>query len=175
VEVPRQELEALMVRYQQGDPAAVTALVETLSPALHRFFLGQFVSRRFADDLLQETWLKVHQVRHTYRVGEPVLPWLYAIARHTRVDHFRKVHRRDQRELQVDRLPETPAATTPDASGPDIDEMLRDLPESQREVVLMLKVAEMSIEEVARATGSTIGSVKQKAHRAYEKLRRTMV
>lgn len=163
-----------MVRYQQGDPGAVTALVETLSPALHRFFLGQFVSRRFADDLLQETWLKVHQVRHTYRPGEPVLPWLYAIARHTRIDHFRKVRRRDQRELQVDRLPE-PQAATPEPAGPDIDEMLRDLPESQREVVLMLKVAEMSIEEVARATGSSIGSVKQKAHRAYEKLRRTIV
>jgi len=173
--MPRnEELESLMVRYQQGDPAAVTALVETLSPALHRFFLGQFVSRRFADDLLQETWLKVHQVRHTYRPGEPVLPWLYAIARHTRVDHFRKVRRRDQRELQVERLPET-ASAEPEPRDQDIDEMLRDLPESQREVVLMLKVAEMSIEEVARATGSSIGSVKQKAHRAYEKLRRTIV
>jgi len=173
--MPRnEELESLMVRYQQGDPAAVTALVETLSPALHRFFLGQFVSRRFADDLLQETWLKVHQVRHTYRPGEPVLPWLYAIARHTRVDHFRKVRRRDERELQVERLPET-ASAEPEPRDQDIDEMLRDLPESQREVVLMLKVAEMSIEEVARATGSSIGSVKQKAHRAYEKLRRTIV
>jgi RNA polymerase sigma-70 factor (ECF subfamily) len=52
--------------------------------------------------------------------------------------------------------------------------MLRDLPESQREVILMLKVSGMSIEEVARATASTIGSVKQKAHRAYEKLRRVL-
>src|SRR5512133_2476803 len=158
-----------MVRYQQGDPAAVAALVETLSPALHRFFLGQFVSRRFADDLLQETWLKVHQVRHTYRRGEPVLPWLYAIARHTRVDHFRKVRRREERELQVDNLPERPTLDTPDSrGGPDVDAALRELPESQREVILMLKVADMSVEEVARATGSSVGSVKQKAHRAYE-------
>lgn len=170
-----EELESLMVRYQQGDPAAVTELVGTLSPQLRRFFLGQFVSRRFADDLLQETWLKVHQVRHTYRPGEPVLPWLYAIARHTRVDHFRRVRRREDREVQVDTLPERPVVDPPDSRGPDVDAALQELPESQREVILMMKVADMSVEEVARATGSTVGSVKQKAHRAYEKLRRVLV
>jgi RNA polymerase sigma-70 factor (ECF subfamily) len=45
------------------------------------------------------------------------------------------------------------------------------LPASQREVVVMLKAEDMSIEEVARATRSTVGAVKQKAHRAYRKLR----
>src|ERR1044072_5824081 len=96
-----EELEELMVRCQEGDAAAVTALVETLRPQLHRFFLGQFVSRRFADDLLQETWLKVHQVRHTYRPGEPVLPWIYAIARHVRIAHYRRARRGSTREQHV--------------------------------------------------------------------------
>jgi RNA polymerase sigma-70 factor, ECF subfamily len=160
-----------MVRYQQGDPAAVTALVSTVSPQLHRFFTSQFVSRRFADDLLQETWLKIHEVRHTYRAGEPVLPWIYAIARHTRVDHYRRTRRREDREQQVERLPETAAATAPESRGVDLEAALRQLPESQRDVIVMLKVADMSLEEVARATSSSVGSVKQKAHRAYEKLR----
>lgn len=166
-----EELAELMVRYQQGDPAAVTALIESVSPQLHRFFLSQYVSRRFADDLLQETWLRIHEVRHTYRPGEPVLPWIYAIARHTRVDHYRKTRRVEDRERQVEILPESPAPAAPDSRGPDLEAMLRELPESQREVVLMLKVADMTIEQVARATSSSIGSVKQKAHRAYEKLR----
>jgi RNA polymerase sigma-70 factor, ECF subfamily len=165
------ELEDLMVRYQNGDPAAVTGLIERLSPQLHRFFLAQFVSRRFADDLLQETWLRIHQVRHTYRAGEPVLPWIYALARNIRVDHYRKTRRVEDREQQVDRLPEPSAGAAP-AAGPDMDSMLRQLPESQREVIVMLKVSGMSIEEVARATSSSPGSVKQKAHRAYETLRR---
>jgi RNA polymerase sigma-70 factor (ECF subfamily) len=51
---------------------------------------------------------------------------------------------------------------------------LAPLSESQREVLEMLKVAGMSLEEVARATSCSVGSVKQKVHRAYEKLRRTM-
>src|SRR3982751_2225855 len=87
---PDNGLEALMARYQQGDFSAAGTLVDRLSPQLHRFFLIQFASRRHADDLLQETWLRIHQVRHTYRPGAPVLPWLYAIARHVRVDQFRK-------------------------------------------------------------------------------------
>jgi len=169
---PAPELEELMARYQQGDGAAVAALIQRLSPQLHRFFLAQFVSRRFADDLLQETWLRIHQVRHTYRPGEPVLPWLYALARNVRVDHYRKTRRREERERQVEALPEV-AATGPAArSGPDVEAMLRELPQSQREVLILLKVSGMSIEEVARATASSAGSVKQKAHRAYEKLRR---
>jgi RNA polymerase sigma-70 factor, ECF subfamily len=163
------DLESLMVRYQQGDLSAATDLVTRLSPALHRFFMVQFVSRRYADDLLQETWLRIHEVRHTYRPGEPVLPWLYAIARHIRVDQYRKTRRTEVREQQVERLPET-AAFERD-SGPDLDAMLAILPESQREVLVMLKVSGMSLEQVARATSSSVGSVKQKAHRAYDKLR----
>jgi RNA polymerase sigma-70 factor (ECF subfamily) len=53
----------------------------------------------------------------------------------------------------------------------DLDVLLASLPESQREVVMMLKISGLSLEEVARATSSSVGSVKQKAHRAYDKLR----
>ena len=168
---PDTELETLMSRYQQGDSAAVGLLIQRLSPQLHRFFLAQEVSGRYADDLLQETWMRIHQARHTYRPGEPVLPWLYAIARHIRVDHFRKQHRSDTRELQVEALPETPAPAATASAVPDMETLLAGLPESQREVICMLKISGMSLEEVARATSSSVGSVKQKAHRAYDKLR----
>jgi len=164
------DLQMLMARYQAGDPAAAAALVNQLSPALHRFFMMQYVSRRHADDLLQETWLRIHEIRHTYRPGEPVLPWLYAIARHIRVDHYRKTTRVETRERQVEQLPEV-SASRQGSAGMDLDALLRSLPEGQREVIAMLKISDMSLEEVARATQSSVGSVKQKAHRAYEKLR----
>jgi RNA polymerase sigma-70 factor (ECF subfamily) len=69
-------------------------------------------------------------------------------------------------------MPE-PAAAPPAGAQKDADleTILAHLPESQREVIEMLKVAGMSLEEVARATSSSVGSVKQKAHRAYERLR----
>jgi RNA polymerase sigma-70 factor (ECF subfamily) len=165
-------IESLMARYQEGDFSAATALVNRLSPQLHRFFLVQFVSRRYADDLLQETWLRIHEVRHTYRPGQPVLPWLYAIARHIRVDHYRKAQRTETREQSLDDNPDIPQPAAAEAANtPDLEAILATLPESQREVIAMLKVAGMSLEEVARATSSSVGSVKQKAHRAYERLR----
>jgi RNA polymerase sigma-70 factor (ECF subfamily) len=165
-------IESLMARYQQGDFTAATALVNQLSPQLHRFFLVQFVSRRYADDLLQETWLRIHEVRHTYRPGQPVLPWLYAIARNIRVDHYRKAQRAGLREQSFDENLDVPQpAGTGSTKTPDLEAILATLPESQREVIAMLKVAGMSLEEVARATSSSVGSVKQKAHRAYERLR----
>ena len=168
-------LEMLMARYQAGDFAAATALIDRISPQLYRFFLGQIVSRLDADDLLQDTWLRVHRVRHTYRPGEPVLPWFYAIARHVRVDHYRKAIRTTSREQRLEEMSEL-AATAPERIGKsdDLDALLAPLSDSQREVLQMLKVAGMSLEEVARATSSTVGSVKQKVHRAYEKLRERM-
>jgi RNA polymerase sigma-70 factor, ECF subfamily len=168
-------LEMLMARYQEGDFAAATALIDRISPQLYRFFVGQFASRPDADDLLQETWLRIHRIRHTYRPGEPVLPWFYAIARHVRVDHYRKAVRRTKREQRLEETPQL-AATMPGASGKgeDLEALLAPLSESQREVIEMLKVAGMSLEEVARATSSSVGSVKQKVHRAYEKIRERM-
>jgi RNA polymerase sigma-70 factor, ECF subfamily len=170
---PQSDPELLMASYQAGDFAAAAALVERISPQLHRFFIAQSASRADADDLLQETWLRIHKVRHTYRPGEPVLPWFYAIARHVRVDHYRRSARAAAREQTLDDLPEI-AADTRAVSGFTLAELLAPLPQSQREVIEMLKVAEMSLEEVARATSSSVGSVKQKVHRAYKKLRETL-
>ncbi len=143
---PDADLEKLMLRYQEGDLSSATALVESLSPRLHRFFMVQCVSRRSADDLLQETWMRLHQVRHTYRPGEPVLPWVYAIARHIRVDHYRKTRRIELRERQVESLPEI-AAGERDACGSNVDlpALVAVLPEAQREVIAMLKASNMSL------------------------------
>jgi RNA polymerase sigma-70 factor (ECF subfamily) len=165
-------LDALMARYQRGDFDAASDIIEHISPQLHRFFNAQSQSRTDADDLLQETWLRIHKVRHTYRPGEPALPWFYAIARHVRVDHYRKSVRTAVGERQLAAMSEE-AATVPRESdhADGLSALLAPLSGSEREVIEMLKIAGMSLDEVARATSSSVGSVKQKAHRAYEKLR----
>src|ERR1035441_10154112 len=107
-------VDALLARYQAGDFAAVTALVECVGPQLHRFFMAQFASRSDADDLLQETWLRIHRVRHTYRSGEPVLPWLYAIARRVRIDHYRRTSRTTGRERRLEEVSDVTAMLPPE-------------------------------------------------------------
>jgi len=168
------DVEQLMRQYQQADPAAAAALVELLSPQLFRFFASQMGSRTDADDMLQDVWLRIHRVRHTYRPGEPLLPWVYAIARRVRVDNYRKRQRISSYETPTDVLPELPAHERETSNLPPFEQLVASLPETQREVLTMLKVSGLSIEEVARATSSTVGAVKQKAHRAYERLRKLL-
>jgi RNA polymerase sigma-70 factor, ECF subfamily len=167
------QLEELMVAYQHADASATERLLSSLCPILNRFFGSTPDTRHAVDDLVQETLLRIHRARHTYRSGEPLLPWVYAIARHTRVDHFRKARRRQLKEEQVDpsELQTHAAPPPPNRSLPDFETLMGYLPDSQREVLTMLKVLGMTVDEVARATSSTGGAVKQKAHRAYEKLR----
>ena len=122
-----------MEAYQQGDRTAADQLIDSLSPALYRFFALHAGDRRHADDLLQEAWLRVHKARHTYRLGEPLLPWLYAIARHTKVDAFRQRHY-ERKEETFATVPEPVAPADTRGDLPAIDVLLKTLPESQREV-----------------------------------------
>jgi len=168
----RRDLDQWMERYQRADPEAPGVLIEALSPGLLRFFRSQIAVRAHADDLLQETWLRIHRMRHTYRPGEPLLPWVYAIARRARVDCYRRVTRVSKHEKPLGLVPEPRAELVPEGEPLSFEMLIAALPAAQREVVTMLKVSGLTLEEVARATSSTVGAVKQKAHRAYERMRR---
>ncbi len=169
---PEDELRDHMVRYQAGNGADAEELIQRLSPSLFGYFINQHVPYSDAEDLLQECWMRIHRSRHTYDASEPLLPWIFAIARHTWLDGDRRRNRRATREVLVAALPEQASHVTADASkGPDVLQLLDQLPPSQREVVLLLKVSGMSLEEVAYATSSSAGAIKQKAHRAYARLR----
>jgi RNA polymerase sigma-70 factor (ECF subfamily) len=78
------------------------------------------------------------------------------------------------RERELEHAAETAGVAAAAGRGDDLDALLAPLSSGEREVVEMLKVEGLSLEEVARATSSTVGSVKQKAHRAYKKLRQAV-
>ena len=170
-------LRDAMSRYQQADPDAAEELVGLINPILFRFLLTLPNTAANIDDLLQECWLRIHRARHSYRPGEPVLPWVFSIARHVRVDHYRRAARHAARESGIEEAGEALADDPRPRMEAAIDaraalRLLRRLPDGQREVLLMMKVTGMSIEEVAQATGSTVPAVKQKAWPAYENMRR---
>jgi RNA polymerase sigma-70 factor, ECF subfamily len=91
-----------------------------------------------------------------------------------RVDGYRRVKRIITHETAMNVLPEPPAQAEPRATLPAFETLVADLPEAQREVITMLKVGGFSLEEIARATCSTVGAVKQRAHRGYERLRKLL-
>jgi RNA polymerase sigma-70 factor (ECF subfamily) len=167
-------LEELMRRYQQGDTTAGAALVECLTPQLYRFFASLTNSNADAEDMLQEAWLRIHSIRHTYRGAEPVLPWLYAIARSVQVKDHRRRRWLAWREAGVGIFPSSSAREDKAGRMPAFGELVGRLPQDQREVLTMLKISGLSAEQVARATSSTAWAVKRRLGRAHDRLRRLL-
>ncbi|MEO8131075.1 MAG: sigma factor, partial [Bryobacteraceae bacterium] len=129
------ELDELMRGYQRADPLATSSLIEAVTPLLYRYFCYRPASRDWAADLVQEVWLRIHKSRHTYRPGDAVLPWIYAIARHAEVDVYRKRRRIEMVEYQMDAVPEAASADSGMERIPSFEAMMAELPDSQREVV----------------------------------------
>jgi len=168
------DLEELMRRYQKGDTTAVTALVECLTPRLYGFFASLTNSSTDAEEILQEAWLRIHRVRHTYRGTEPVLPWLYAIARSVQVKDHRRRRWLAWRKKGVGIFPASSAREDKICRMPAFVELVGRLPQDQREMLTMLKISGLSAEQVARATSSTAWAVKRRLGRAYDRLRRLL-
>lgn len=167
-------LRELMLRYQAGELSAAEELVRRVSPALYGFLRGPVATRHHAKDLLQQCWLEVHRARHTFRPEASVLPWLYAIARHVRRDAWRRGCKGEQLEVGFDDTAEEALAAFQYNAVSDVQQLLERLPEAQRQAVTLLKLHGLSLDEFAVATSCTVGAAKQRAHRAYEALRRML-
>src|SRR5262249_44674781 len=131
-----EELRELIVGYQRGDSGAAEQLVRRISPMLFRFLANLGSSRSGAEDLLQECWLRIHKARHTYSPDYPVLPWIFAIARHTRLDAYRRSQRLQRREMSIEEVPDSHRAVEQLPETSDVLRQLGCLPKSQREVVV---------------------------------------
>ena len=116
----------------------------------------------------------VARVRHTYRGAEPVLPWLYAIARSVQVKDHRRRRWLAWGKAGVGIFPASSAREDKAGSRPAFEELVGRLPQDQREVLTMLKISGLSAEQVARATSSTAWAVKRRLGRAYDGLRRLL-
>ncbi|MCA9520221.1 MAG: RNA polymerase sigma factor [Myxococcales bacterium] len=166
------QLRDLMVRYQGGDTRAFRELYGALVPAM-RGYLISLVGSQLVDDVLQEAFIRVHRVRHTYRDDAPVKPWIYAIARYTAIDRIRKQQRvrREIGDAELERFGEVERDPTTAIAIRQMWQLIDRLPESQREVLVLQRLGDLSIKEIADTLQTTEGAVKQKLHRAYNSLK----
>ncbi|MEO6777537.1 MAG: RNA polymerase sigma factor [Kofleriaceae bacterium] len=174
-----------MQRYQAGDAGAFRELYALVAPRMLGYLHRLARSRPVADDLLQQTFLKIHRARGAFVIGADPLPWFYSIAHRTFLDEARKTARAVVRTTGDD-LPDVPAGLTgesPDrADEPRVDpelakaalDALAELPTQQREAVVLTKLEGKSVAEAARIAGTTVGAMKVRAHRGYEALRRLL-
>jgi len=179
------EVKELMQRYCDGDASAFRELYALVAPRLLGYLVKMARQRPLAEDLLQQTFLKVHRARAAYVRGADPLPWIYSIAHRTFIDETRKQKRAIVRVGDKEELPEVPAGLageSVDRREPDPDaeqvqaalDALAELPAQQREAVVLTKLDGRSVAEAAAIAGTTTGAMKVRAHRGYEALRKLL-
>ena len=180
------EAKDLMTRYCDGDAGAFRELYALVAPRLLGYLLKMARERALADDLLQQTFLKVHRARAAYVRGADPLPWIYSIAHRTFLDEARKHKRAVVRVGEAEALPEVPAGLTGESDDrrdegrgdPELMtaalDALAGLPVQQREAVVLTKLDGKTVAEAAEIAGTTVGAMKVRAHRGYEALRKLL-
>ncbi|MGH7123706.1 MAG: sigma-70 family RNA polymerase sigma factor [Stellaceae bacterium] len=172
---------ALMAAAQSGDRAAYERLLKEILPFLRGLAAGRHRSRDRIEDVVQDTLLTLHRVRHTYDPSRPFRPWLAAIARRRSIDALRRRGRTEAAELSDERLYETFAdpRAKEEMEGRDrvgvLGPAIASLPRGQREALDLLKLRQLSLAEASRASGKSIASLKVSVHRAIRALRAQLI
>jgi RNA polymerase sigma-70 factor (ECF subfamily) len=180
--------EALMVRYQRGDREAFAQLVRKYEKPVYNFISRQVRIPSVAEDVTQDTFLRVVQNASDFKHEARFSTWLYTIARNLCIDHLRKMSLRRHPSLDQPQggdeearpLGDAVADGHPRASAERaaiasevavcIVRAVEDLPEEQREVYLLREVANLPFKDIARITGVAENTVKSRMRYALDRL-----
>lgn len=177
-----------MMAYQRGDAAAFAELVTRHEKPLWSFLRRLTRDDGLAEDLLQETFMRVIHSASSWRPEAKFTTWIYTIARNLCIDHARRQAGRRALSLDGDgareedsspRLHERVAAKEPDAEriahnqelARSLERAIAELPQPQREVFLMREVLELPFAEIAQVVNTSEATVKSRMRYALERLR----
>ena len=152
------------------DSSAILAEI----PRLRRYARAMLGDRAAADDLVQDTLERAWSRLHQWRAGSDMRAWLFGIMHNMRIDQLRRpglpTHSIDADDFDVP----TRATQNDQLELRDIESSLGQLPDEQREVLLLVALEEMSYGEIATALGIPVGTVMSRLSRARERLRLIM-
>jgi RNA polymerase sigma-70 factor (ECF subfamily) len=168
-----------MERYAEGDDAAFALVYDALAERLLAFLRRRLGSMSRAEDLLQQTFLRMHRARGSFVSGSAVLPWAFAIARRLLIDELRRAQKHGLAPAQAvaaeatqpSREPSAQALLEADELARRLQRRLAALPASQRVAFELTKLEGLSAAEAAQVLGMTVQAVKLRAHRASIALR----
>ena len=142
--------EGAMTRYAAGDDRALGRVYDCIAGPLFKFLLGMTRDPSLAEDLVHETFLRIHRARGLYHPGAAVLPWAFAIARRLFLDSVRS-RKRESLTLDArgDDRPSDPGIPSPDAPADEtldarrlearVEAVLARIPETQSTAFRLLK------------------------------------
>ena len=182
--------ENLMVRFGRGEAAAFEFLYRRHESRVFRFLRRNVRNEAAANDLMQEVWFAVVRGAATYQPTAKFTTWLFTIAHNRTVDMIRANHRLQSLDAgddaddpgassPLERLADSPKLEPP-AQVQTQDEAaallsaVAQLPAEQRSAFLLQAEGELSVEEIADATGSSFETVKSRLRYARAKLRQLL-
>lgn len=179
--------EILMAAYQAGSETAFRTLHDRHASSVYGFLVRRVGDAAIADDLYQETFLRVHRARATWDPERAFRPWLFGIVHHLLADHLRERARRpEQADAAAVERASTDAGGAPGRAVPSpdpegaaarresteaLDRALRALPEDEATVLLLARVEGLPYEEIGPILGRSPAAAKQLAYRALKRLR----
>lgn len=177
-----------MLAYRDGEAGAFDVLYGRHRAPVYRYLLRQCAGRAQADEAFQEVWMAVIRARAGYEVVAKFTTWLYRIAHNKLVDHYRLSGRIGEYETPMPEDESGEAIALPDAAAETPEQVrLRQevvvrlveavdaLPLAQREAFLLAADGELSVEEIARATGVPFETAKSRLRYANARLRQLLV
>ncbi|HLW78079.1 MAG TPA: RNA polymerase sigma factor [Terriglobia bacterium] len=183
------EAQELAQGLRRRDPDLFDRLIEQYHYRLFRYLLYLTGSRETAEDLFQETWIRVLERGHQYNVKWKFEAWLFTIARHLTIDWMRKKPAGATLDLDEAGDEARPAAGWASAgsgagspfdlaAGREESERVRtalgQLPAAFREVLLLRFQEDLALEEIAAVTAAPLSTVKSRLYRGLDALRATM-
>jgi RNA polymerase sigma-70 factor, ECF subfamily len=162
-------LTVLMAEYQRGSPEAFDRLHDALAPDLKAYLTALCRDPTRADDLLQETFLQLHRARAVHIPGEPVRPWVFAIAKRVFLMYRRSAMRRERHELGSaieSRVPSSLSAADRLHARQQVESALRQATPEGRRAFLLHHVFGFSFKEIGVRLGITPGAAKIRSSRA---------
>jgi RNA polymerase sigma-70 factor, ECF subfamily len=168
----------LVLRAQSGDREALDALLASVQEPLYRYLLSLVGGRQLAEDVLQETFIRVYRKLGWLR--EPALfrPWAYRVATREAFRHLKRERRWDDQVRDEETLRALPAPPAREEFAPVLSARLREtvagLSPASRAVVVLYYLHEMSLEETADVLGLPLGTVKSRLAYGLEALRRRL-
>ena len=180
----RKELsdEEVMLRLQAGDMECYDVLVARFKDRLYAFIMRMVRNGQTAEDLLQETFMRLYVHRMSYRTIARFSTWIYTIAANLVRSHMRKQNRMPLTDLENDRdedkpreLPDRKRPVDEEVAGKMTVEAVREamanLPDEFREVIILREIEELSYEEIVQVLGVPLGTVKSRVNRARGRLK----
>lgn len=129
------------------------------------FMAGKTIPRESLEDLHQETLLKIHHKKTSYRTNQPILPWIRAISRYTFIDFYR-AQKRLPISVELDHLLASPLVD----SG-DVNMIFDLLTDDEKSLIEKIKLDQKSYREVAREMNVSETALKTRFHRLMKNLK----